>query len=1341
MSSRIAAAILVAFFGGRCMAQTVLTQMDPNEHPGTRPYEMVWAHRVEPATPTLTCTNLAGWTMQVEGGAQAEFQPSRAQDVWARPVGCLRYRGDGSRNSSPRIVLMPPAPIALLHDAAGPLDSVDMWVYGNRWDWENPPDTPPVRIVLNFRTNAGTVIPLTVDTIRWKEWWLMHRKLPADLTEPAALVSIEVDGGWQPDWREIYLDSIRVYHEVLAPLHFKPRPKRNISLFPGQSPGGNIGPGRLPFPTRPETILPLQLTHPWKNAVRREPNGEVRFAYEAADGRLEYRFDPKRGLPSLTAWVNGTEVGHLLDGGGVVLAGSAAPSSAALTRSTLRGSRLKAVYADGTELTLAIMQKSFVVDVINRTGLATELTFGSITGLREPRTLYVPPITYGSTSPTFLMCRVANRTLFASIMPDWYRSNGSELYGAEYAAGDRARINGGVRYITKTDGKRNPMFERVFITVSPRFEEVLPVVPNPVGLHAKMAVDRLWQESWGPSDYATEMRRSEMLRRYGIERLIQCNHEIAWRDGGESFTLRVHAAPAKGGDEALKRFVAHQKALGWLSGLYTNYTDFAPVNEHWTPDGVQRLPDGEWRSAWPRCWAEKPMKAAEFEAELAPQIEARYRSNSAYTDVSTAVAPWGYCDYDARVPGAGTFAQTFYCYGELLRNDSRIYGGPIFSEGTYQWLYAGLTDGNYGHTYNGRNLATEPLLPVFDLYQVHSKECDIGVSWTSFFCDAIPNWQSPENIDRAIDRFLLTTMAYGHIGWLVEENHGIGRTCRSYYMLQQVQARYGLQVPVRIAYWDGTMLRSVSTALAMGLPASRRQLFVEYPNGLRLWLNDSPSEDWIVRVGSRKLTLPPAGWAAYQPAPHKGSSGLFTYSARVDGRKADYLRSDAYTYLDGRGRWLSVPEAASNGALAIRKVAPNTLEVIHITGDGDFLLRRPYGVTGVLTRCVVYDQSGKRLPAPTVRDGGRTTWITPTPGGVRYVLTFSGNKVWSLDLAAEEAPPGARVPVSVHGPVTAQLAVTGAAAIPGGVLIPSDARPGSVVVVTAKTAKGTRAAIVKVCDPVEWSATVGRAEAAATVVTLFPSWKLTGLAHGEFRIGFELPEGWRVTPQSVPFDGEHPPAEVSVAIASDAPAGSRCDLAITVQGPGWRYTSSLPLHRVEEQPIIADVRRMVAGWGIARRGEPETTNVVNTGAICAVQDDLPVGGTSRKGIFMHPPYQGGVGYTWAELRPIRLPSGPCEFHSYIGLKDGGDPSDGVLFRLEVLDASGHDKPLASRMGYQKHWDELSADLSEYAGKEVRLRLVADVGPADNSTADWACWGEPVIRRIGSIVVTRVAPGK
>lgn len=996
--------LLVFTFTPPVASQIVSAQFDPSEPLGQRPYEMVWANRTEPAPPTLRFDRLEGWTVQVEGGAEARLELTRAQNLWDRPVARLRYRGAGKSDGKPRIVVIWPQPIALPDDA----DSAEMWIYGNRWDWENPPGTPPVRVILQLRDGQNNARPFELERVRWQEWWLAHKRLPKGLTQPVRLEGIEIAGGWQAEWREIFFDSLRIYHEELPPIQFAPRAQRNLTLFEGQGRGVNTGPGRLPFPTREQTILPMHLSGEFHTSVQRAGD-EFLFRYEGEDGLLVYRFDAAKGLSGIVAEAQADTEGQTKFQARV-MAGAAvhqpnAPAGPRFKAVEVRDGVVTAEYGDGTTLQLRLWQRSLVVDVINRGGQATALDFGQVSGVTEPRTVWIPYLTYGGGAhPCVLFSRAGTNTLFTSIWLDWYRSNGSEPYAAESTSTDSARINGGVRYHARTDGRRNPLFERLFITVSPRFEEVLPTVPNPVGLHAPEATDRLWQESWGPDDYAKQMKRSRMLRAYGIDKLIQCNHEITWRDGGESFTLRLRAAPKKGGDEALKNYVTHQRSLGWMAGLYSNYTDYAPVNEFWSPDGVQRQPDGNWRSAWPRCYAEKPLKAVEFDALLAPQIKAKFNPNSAYTDVHTAVSPWAYNDYDARVPGAGTFAQTFYAYGEILRNDSRVYGGPIFSEGTYHWLYAGLADGNYALAYDGRPLAKEPLLPIFDLYQIHTKECDIGMGWTANFCDAIPNWRKPENLDRAIDRFLLHTLAYGHIGWLVEEEHGIDRTCRSYYMLQQVQSRYGLKTPARIAYWDGAQLVTVSEAVARDLPRTRRQLLIEYPGGLQLWLNDHPGENWTLQgvslvAGGRgrgtarrsggsprnELVLPPAGWAAFT-----ANRELLSYSALQGTNRVDYLRSPAYTYLDGRGQVFNAPEASSEGALAIRSPAPNQLEVIHISGSSPFTIRRPYSVRGALRMCEAFDIDGQPLPAPACADERGETRVEPRASAIRYLFHFAG---------------------------------------------------------------------------------------------------------------------------------------------------------------------------------------------------------------------------------------------------------------------------------------------------------------------------------------------------------------
>jgi len=1383
---------LIFFCGVMGMAQ-VVTEFDPNEPLGKRPYEMEWAGRKEPRPPTVTFADLRGWRMEVSGNAQAIFRPSREQNVWDRPVGKLVYKGSGDPNSRPTILLYPPNPIPIPDGS----DCVEGWIYGNRWGWENPPDTPPVQIFIHLQDEKGQRQRVHFATVNWKEWWLVHRRLfpmpQGGKTKGWHFVALEISGGWQPQERTLYFDSLTFYAEPLPPLKFPPRPRRNLTLFDGQSPGLNTGRGKLEFPTREETILPVNLTKQFRTEVRREGNSFV-FTYAGDDCTVTYRFDPSQGLSGIYAVVHKGKVAsksfQLMAEGGIKFADGG--NEGKLVRSELRSGVVIAEYERGGTYRLRLWQKSLVIDAICLGGQATELSFGEIrildnrTPHSELRTIYVPFITYGGNSnPVVAMWHEAKReseapakpfAVFISIWLDWYRSNGSEPFAFPEGQWTPTglRINGGVRYHPKTDGKRNDLFERVFVTVSPNFEEVLPVIPNPKGLHAHLAVDHLWQETWGPADYEREMERSRRLRAYGITKLIQCNHEITWRDGGESFTLRTRAAPGKGGDEALKRYLAHQKSLGWFAGLYTNYCDFAPVNEHWNPDYVQRTPDGNWRPAWPRCYALKPAAAVMFHEKLAPIIKSKFheggqrvggkgqaggkrrsgewgkRGNgeaekngeagkggvSAYTDVHTAVAPWHYCDYDARVPGAGTFAQTFYCYGELLRNDSRIYGGPIFSEGTFQWLYAGLADGNYALTYNNRPIAKEPLLPIFYLREIHTKECGIGMAWTDWFLQGVPDWQ--KDVDKAIDRFLLHTIAYGNIGWLVEERFGMERVCRSYYMLQRLQARYGLLPPTQVAYFDGKKLVGVSEALALDLPRVRRQLFIAYPNGLRIWLNDWDKETtdeaiWRVEVDGKVYEIPPAGWLAVQ------GKEFLTFSALVGGRKVDFLRDakgygdePPLLYADGRGEWVRFGEVATKGAIAVRRIGERQVEVLDISRTGEFGLKNPLGIRGVPVKCEVFDISGKPLGETEIRLTADYAWVIGKPEGHRYVVTFEGKAKVSWHISAEThyAPPGAKLPLKVVGVPAKEVWISCEGAKVDGqtIIIPESAAVGSRVWVRADWQGETRWWDFTVVPIVRWQVNLqpvgdGRAE-----IKLRPKWFLDGLEGEQVIIALEPPSWLTVNPLQWKFERKNLPDQLTAKLVTDAPVGTEEAIRIVTVIGERRHEAQIRLSVAQEPKAILQLDKIQVpfSWGICRRGGREQTDDGKSGATFHRSEAMPVGGVRKDGFFSHPPYIGGVGYVWAQFGPITLPEEPCVFRVWVGLMDGGDPSDGALFVVEVLDEQGKLHRLAEKLGVQKKWRELVADLTEFAGKKVWLRLIADVGPNDNSTADWASWGEPRI---------------
>jgi hypothetical protein len=267
------------------------------------------------------------------------------------------------------------------------------------------------------------------------------------------------------------------------------------------------------------------------------------------------------------------------------------------------------------------------------------------------------------------------------------------------------------------------------------------------------------------------------------------------------------------------------------------------------------------------------------------------------------------------VPGAGTFAATFYAYGEILLNDQKVYGGPIFSEGTYQWLYAGLASGNYALAYTDMDFSEHPLNVAFDLLKIHPLECDIGMPWTAQFFGKQKDWNQPDKIEASIDRFIAATLAYGHIGWLVEEGYGIRRTCRSYYLIQQTAKRYAMRRPVKIEYADekGDWL-SVSQALATGAIKDSR-LHVVYENGLELFVNWQQEKEW--KIANRSLpwaevVLPPNGFIAFD------ANGFLAASALVNGYRVDQVISDEYVYLDGRGHGASNDWLAASGAVAMK---------------------------------------------------------------------------------------------------------------------------------------------------------------------------------------------------------------------------------------------------------------------------------------------------------------------------------------------------------------------------------------------------------------------------------------
>jgi hypothetical protein len=954
---------------------------------GQQPYEFTWVQRSEHPKTLVDFEDLDGWKLEMFDGAKGELRRSREQQMWGQYVAKFLYSGTSDKS---RVVARPPKPIPIPEK----FDSIELWGYGNRWSWVPDPTTPAADVSILITDSRGKEYTVQLTNIQWKQWWLIHRKVPAatlkQIVWPATFTGLEISKGKNTDLRYFFCDSLAFETEELKPLTLQPQPKRNLKPFRGQITGMNTGEGTLPFPTREETILPLNFEKEFQITTRQVEKNQFELQYKGKDGTVTYEYRPSAGnMSELTASVNSGASFRPMDGGGIRFAGTPEGkiSAGQLVSAAINGDVVEAKFRHGSEIVdyhLRLWQKSLVLDVWCDGGRATEFRFGRVAGVANPKLITVPYITYGQINPRVLMSGSADKPMFTSIWFDWYRTNASEPFYVKdpKAAADGAEINGGMRYIAKTNGERNNLYERIFVTASPFYEETLPTIANPPSLRQEEGKQVLWTVT-EPETFQADHKRCRQIAAYGLDKIMQHSHEVTWRDEGDSNTMKLNASPQKGGDAMLKWYIKAQNDLGWLQGVYSNYTDFCTVNTNWSPDHVQRQPDGEWRRAWPRNYALKPSKSVEFDEYYAKRIKEKFGVRMSYTDVHSAVSPWGYCDYDARVPGAGTLAATFYAYGQLLINDQKVYG-PTQSEATYQWLYAGLASGHYGWVYTPANLLTHPLDVAFMAHKIHPIESEYGMGYTYYYLSLLDkDWLTSPKKREYVDLFLATTIGYGNMGWLVNDfgldnAFGIEAMARSYYMMQQLQQQYAFVRPKTIEYADRTgRFVTASLAHSTGVIADSR-LHVEYENGTHVYVNRGTQGTWSVKDGEEKsVELPVNGWLVYN-----AKNGFYEASANVSGRRVDHVKAAEFEFLDGRGQWSERGSLGAAGSVARRDRSAGVVELIDIYGNDRiaFEAKAPGAV-------IAYDPEGKNLGKVDVKSI-RSGWyeFKPLPNGRKYVF-------------------------------------------------------------------------------------------------------------------------------------------------------------------------------------------------------------------------------------------------------------------------------------------------------------------------------------------------------------------
>ncbi len=643
-----------------------------NPEMGTRPYEMDQAGRVtDDHAPLVDFESLEEWTIEANGGTAA-FSRSQEQRIWGGFTGKISYRGNAA---GAQFVVRPHKPVRILHA----FSAVNLWVWNDYWKWEDDNGKPMAKMAILVETTDGKSfeIPFNRD-LDWPGWFLLHIRLTAEQTRAFAdggrLMGIKLHNCLLAGEETVFLDNLSFYRENFKAIAHDVLPRPGINLADGQDAGMHTGEKRLPFPTREETMLPDNVSKNHRTELVSDGDSHI-FRYRGDDGVLEYRYHPDRGdLGDLTArWLDGSS-GTIrpMVGGGVKLklndrvngllderfgtyiareplAGQ--PSKSELISCGRTGELLEAKWkiSSGGQSAIVtyvfrIWQKSLVIDVRCPGGEVAEVSLGRVFDAVEPRLIDVP---FWVGRPRVLLMGTGDAPCFLTSFVDHYRTGSSQLYFENSPRKDgNVFCGGGTRYLPKTDGRRNDCHERIFLTMSPRFEETLPSIPNPPSRWRSEAARNL------VCYYAVKDRDADYLHwkkiaRHGMTRIVMLDWETCWRDRAESFTCRTSAAPGKGGDENLREYIGKVQALGLRYALYNNYVDFAPVNALWNEDWLNRMPGGGWQQAWFRCYTLKPANAVGISRAMTSVMQNKFNPTAGGPDVHTAVNPWSRVDYDA----------------------------------------------------------------------------------------------------------------------------------------------------------------------------------------------------------------------------------------------------------------------------------------------------------------------------------------------------------------------------------------------------------------------------------------------------------------------------------------------------------------------------------------------------------------------------------------------------------------------------------------------------------------------------------------------------------------------
>ena len=487
-----------------------------------------------------------------------------------------------------------------------------------------------------------------------------------------------------------------------------------------------------------------------------------------------------------------------------------------------------------------------------------------------------------------------------------YRSDANSAVTSaflDWSASAATRYDGDdALYEPKTDGRRNPLRERLVVTTSDHVISVLPNAAWPRSRYYDRVGGRLVLDVTETLPFAEIESGLDRLVATGLSNCILIVH--VWQRMGYDNGLPV-VLPANaflGGSAALTAIGRKAKAVGCEFALHQNYIDQYQNSGVFDAATLAKDSGGRASKAWlnavvgQQSYTLRPDMLAAMAQSYAPAIKDALGTTATFVDVNSSFAPWERTDMDAAHPGGGRFSAFLLGSKAMFATLQSVEKGPVFGEGNNHFYWTGALDGvaaQMSAAYAGDDVRVAPLWVDPDLLKIHPFQHNFGMGFYNRYAPATASSRDPLTDERSRDVYRTQQIAFAHLPYRSGILWGDARL-----FVQEA----GLSVPVARAYRNaaakeirypvGGRWVPIETALAKG-PA--RAVRVRYDNNLVITANTGLS----VVADPQGRTLDTASWSASGA----GLGGWSTSSA--EGRR-DFMRDAGAVYADPRkvpGNW------------------------------------------------------------------------------------------------------------------------------------------------------------------------------------------------------------------------------------------------------------------------------------------------------------------------------------------------------------------------------------------------------------------------------------------------------